>query len=187
MSNVLVKLFGFPATLIHGDTLVVDRWIWIKKILPLNKKGPEIKLLDVGCGSGAFTIGTALRGYKSHGLSWDERNNSVATERARLCKAGTASFSICDVRYLDKEKDLVGKFDYVVCTENIEHIINEKKLMIDMNNCLKVGGKLLLTTPTFDFKPMYTDTKIMPDPPVEDGGHVRIGYTPDDIHNICNA
>ncbi len=28
--NVLVKLIGFPATLIHGDTMVLDRWLWLK-------------------------------------------------------------------------------------------------------------------------------------------------------------
>ena len=35
-------------------------------------------LIDIGCGSGAFSIGAALRGYNSLGLSWDERNQQVA-------------------------------------------------------------------------------------------------------------
>jgi len=48
--NLLVKLFGFPATLIHGDTLVVDRWNWLKARLPATNK--NLKLLDVGCALG---------------------------------------------------------------------------------------------------------------------------------------
>jgi SAM-dependent methyltransferase len=67
--------FGFPATLIHGDTLVLDRWLWISRHLTSVRAGSK-RLLDVGCGSGAFTIGLALLGYKALGLSWDERNQS---------------------------------------------------------------------------------------------------------------
>ena len=44
-------------------------------------------LLDVGCGSGAFTIGAARMGYDALGLSWDARNQSVAAERAAIAKA----------------------------------------------------------------------------------------------------
>ena len=36
--NILVEYFGFPATLVHGDTLVLDRWNWIKKKIKPTKK-----------------------------------------------------------------------------------------------------------------------------------------------------
>lgn len=60
--------------------------------------------------------------------------------------------------------------------------------MKDMNNCLKIGGKLLLSTPNFDFIPMYGDPigKVDPINPIEDGGHVRIGYKPNDIQLLCD-
>ena len=38
----LVKLLGFPATLIHGDTLVLDRWLWLKRRLPLTAAGETL-------------------------------------------------------------------------------------------------------------------------------------------------
>jgi 2-polyprenyl-3-methyl-5-hydroxy-6-metoxy-1,4-benzoquinol methylase len=69
--SLLVRIFGFRATVIHGDLLVLDRWLWLKKRLPFTRNGE--KLIDVGCGSGAFTIGAALRGYQAIGLSWDVR------------------------------------------------------------------------------------------------------------------
>lgn len=145
MADLLVRLFGWRATLFHGDPLVYDRWRWISKRLRLTRNGE--RLLDVGCGSGAFTIGTAKRGYRSLGLSWDERNQAVAEKRARISGAKTATFSICDVRELDKRDDLKSQFEVVVCTENIEHIIDDFRLVASIAGCMKPGGRLLLTTP----------------------------------------
>ncbi len=118
--SFFVKIIGFPATLIHGDPLIFDRWLWLKTRLPRTVNNN--KLIDIGCGSGAFTIGAALRGYKSLGLTWDERDRNVAEERAGLCKASFASFKAVDVRYLDARDDFIGKYDVAICFECIEHI-----------------------------------------------------------------
>jgi len=54
----------------------------------------DAKFLDVGCGSGAFTLGAALRGYDVVGLSWDEPNQSKAASRAKLLGLETARFHL---------------------------------------------------------------------------------------------
>src|SRR4051812_40714756 len=120
--SFLVRLFGFPATLIHGDTLVLDRWLWLRARLPRTLD--QMRLLDVGCGTGAFTIGAARRGYTSVGLSWDSRNQQIATERAALCRATGATFSVQDVRELFSRGDYSESFDVVLCFETIEHVID---------------------------------------------------------------
>ena len=102
--SLLVKWFGFPATLVHGDALVLDRWHWLRRRLPMTANGE--RLLDVGCGTGAFTIGAARRGYRALGLSWDERNQRVAAQRSELCRAHAATFEVQDVRILDRRADL---------------------------------------------------------------------------------
>ena len=182
MKSTLVKLAGFPATLIHGDTLVLDRWLWLKQRLPQISHNK--KLIDIGCGTGAFTIGSALRGYDSLGLSWDERNQAVARERASICKAKSADFEILDVRRLDSRQDLVAQFDVAICLEVIEHILDDQKLMKDIANCLKPGGNLLLTTPNYDYKPITAMDK-GPFPEVETGWHVRKGYTDSQLRQLC--
>jgi len=178
-------MFGFPATLFHGDTLVLDRWLWLKQHLPPIPSGSK-RVLDVGCGSGAFTIGAARRGYSSLGLSWDERNQKVARERAFICKAPLAEFQVQDVRHLDQRVDLKEDFEIVVCCENIEHILNDRKLMVDIERCLKPGGTLLLTTPNFNYRPMTRDD-VGPFSQIEDGGHVRRGYTSEDLTSLCDS
>ena len=74
---------------------------------------------------------------------------ALREERAKICKANTAKFEVLDVRNLESRDDLIGQFDVAICLENIEHIINDKKLIIDIALCLKPGGRLLLTTPYF--------------------------------------
>lgn len=121
--SILVRAFGFPATLIHGDTLVVDRWLWLKRRLPVTANGEA--LIDIGCGTGAFSIGAAKRGYRALGLSWDERNQRVAAQRAKMCSV-SPSFRICDVRELDRFDEYKGSFDVALCFENIEHILDDR-------------------------------------------------------------
>jgi SAM-dependent methyltransferase len=172
--SLLVKIFGFPATLIHGDTLVLDRWMWLKKRLPITFNGES--LVDIGCGTGAFTIGASLRGYKSLGLSWDERNQLVAEQRKSICNALFASFDILDVRKLDSKTELLESFDIAVCCENIEHILDDLKLMKDVAAVIKPGGRLLLTTPYYYYQAI-TGEDNGPFCKEETGWHVRRGYT----------
>jgi len=160
----------------------LDRWLWLKKYLPVVEPGSR-SLVDVGCGTGAFTMGAARRGYRSLGLSWDKRNQSVAQQRAKICKADTATFEVQDVRRLDERPDLAEQFDVAICCECIEHILDDVKLMQDIAQCLKPAGTLLLTTPNLSFKPMAYDNENFST--VENGAHVRRGYSPDDLTRLC--
>jgi 2-polyprenyl-3-methyl-5-hydroxy-6-metoxy-1,4-benzoquinol methylase len=151
--------------------------------LPITRN--EESLIDIGCGSGAFTIGASLRGYKALGLSWDERNQTVASERAEICKAPSAVFEVLDVRCLDQKSDFLEYFDTAICFENIEHILNDKKLIIDIFNCLKPGGRLLLTTPYYNYIAI-TGEDNGPFCQTETGWHVRRGYTKAMLQELCD-
>jgi SAM-dependent methyltransferase len=180
--SALVRLVGFPATLVHGDPLVLDRWFWLKARLPKTRN--HERLLDVGCGTGAFSIGAALRGYRALGLSYDERDQAVAKERAAYCKAASAQFELLDIRELDHRVDLVGGFDVVVCLETIEHVIEDLKLMRTMARCMKPGGRLLLTTPYLLYSAI-SPGDMGPFSTVEDGWHVRRGYSRMMLEELC--
>lgn len=183
--SLLVRLFGYRAAFLHGDPMMVDRWKYVCQHLPRTGNGEE--LFDVGCGTGAFTIGAARRGYKAVGLSWDERNQRVAQERAAICKvSGTASFPIGDARRLDQIEGHAGKYDYVLSLENIEHILDDRKLIRDLAACLKPGGWLILSTPNHNYLAV-TPEDDGPFEREEAGWHVRRGYTPAMLRELAQV
>ena len=175
MLNKLLKIFGYTLTFITGDTLAADRLIWMKRNLPKTRN--DEKLLDVGCGSGAMSFAACKRGYEVTGMSWDRRNQKKAEVRAKnLNMADKTKFPIGDARELEK---LFPKesFDIVLNFENIEHILHDNKLMKDIYGVLKPGGYLYLTTPNSYYWPM-SKGDLGPFTSIEDGSHVRRGYTP---------
>jgi SAM-dependent methyltransferase len=184
-SSTLVSWFGFPATLVFGDTMVLDRWRWLRRHLPRTRNGE--RLLEVGCGSGAFTIGAARRGYDALGLSWSEADVSKAQGRAVASGvAERAHFIVRDARELDQQSDLAGQFDVVICCEVIEHILDDIRLMKALWNCLKPGGRLLLTAPNHDYRAV-TPEDDGPFCKTETGWHVRRGYSRGMLVELCEA
>lgn len=181
--HLLVRLYGFRGAFLHGDTFVADRWRFLRRHLPLTRNGET--LLDVGCGSGLFTIGAAKRGYRSTGLSWDERNQRTAQTRAEICHVTRITFPIQDLRDLEQRKDFKEQFDVILNCENIEHILDDAKLMRDMADCLKPGGRLLFTAPYYYYHALSSGD-YGPFSTVEDGGHVRRGYTIGMLRELCD-
>ena len=170
----LTKLLGASAGLIQGDFFTRDRWLWLESRLPRTLN--DETLLDVGCGTGAFSILAARRGYRCLGLSWDHADLAVANERAALCGAAGARFQICDIRELDQQEALKGQFDFALCCENIEHVLDDRRLVLAMAACLKPGGRLLLTSPNYHYEAV-SKGDLGPFEKEERGWHVRRGYS----------
>lgn len=178
---LLTRLLGPVAGLIQGDFLTRDRWRWIAERLPETANGE--RLLDVGCGTGAFTIAAARRGYHALGLTFSLDDAAVAAERARLCATPGATFRVGDARELDRLADLTGHYDFVLCCETIEQILDDRKLVGDIARCLKPGGRLLLTTPNFHYRAICRGD-LGPFEVVEEGWHVRRGYSRAQLHDV---
>ncbi|MCZ6721550.1 MAG: class I SAM-dependent methyltransferase [Proteobacteria bacterium] len=179
---MLFKIFGPGAGLIFGDTMVLDRWLWLRRRLPKTRNNDW--LLDAGCGSGAFSNSAARRGYKVIGVNFDTAEVEKARQRAVSIGSDQAQFREVDLRRLDEHHDLKNTFDVVVCTETIEHIIDDLKVMRDLNECLKMGGRLLLTAPYYYYIAV-TPEEMGPVSVEETGGHVRRGYTPAMLIELC--
>ena len=178
MKEAIIKLIGWKTPILFQDPTVYDRFNWLKRHL---KKG-NLRTLDAGSGGGGFTVYASKIGNTAVGISFEEEANKRATRRAKIWGATNVKFITQDLRGLDLVSDRIGKFDQIICFETIEHILNDKKLIRDLSNILKPNGILLLTTPFKYYKKLYGETDELSK--VEDGGHVRRGYTHTEMRDL---
>ncbi len=129
-----------------------------------------------------MTLFAARLGNSALGLSFNERNNVVARKRAAILNLKNVRFEKADLRHLERLGLGTSVFDQVLCLETIEHLLEDQKLIDALSTLLKPNGKLLLTTPYKGHFPLVGEAQ---DPEyrssVEDGGHVRFGYTIEEI------
>jgi len=179
MDKILIKIFGMITTVLSGDPSTYDRYKFLKRrLLP----GPY-RTLDAGCGSGAFSFYAAKIGNEVMGISYDDSNNNIAQQRSIMLGLDRIIFITVDLRDIDKFNNILGKFDQIICFETIEHILNDQKLIKNISDILNPNGRLLLTTPFKYHKPYSRNDKLSD---VENGGHVRWGYTFAEIEFMFN-
>jgi SAM-dependent methyltransferase len=99
------------------------------------------RVLDLGCGAGAFTAALAEAGTQAVGVEVAAR----AVERARAAHPGL------DFRHVPIDAPLPfedASFDAVWVSEVLEHVADTARFLSEARRVLKPGGLLLVTTPS---------------------------------------
>jgi 2-polyprenyl-3-methyl-5-hydroxy-6-metoxy-1,4-benzoquinol methylase len=137
------------------------------------------KTLDAGCGNGALAYAAYRRGNDVLGVT----NDAAQVQRAMAlfysfgADPKRMKFEILNLYDLDKLK---VKFDQIICSETLEHIRDDKKIIYSFFDLLNEGGVLHLCCPNADH-PSHRLGRV--DAP-EDGGHVRDGYTSESYRKL---
>lgn len=121
-------------------------------------------------------------GHDAIGISFNPREIWNGARRAALLGLSAARFIEGDLRRLDGMSDALGRFDQAICTETIEHILDDCKLVRDIAGLLRPGGRLLLTTRFKNVR--FPDDTITE---VENGNDVRWGYTQGDLRALFES
>jgi SAM-dependent methyltransferase len=177
--DLLVRVLGWHATVLHANPLTYLRWLWLQRRL---WSGPW-RTLDAGCGSGAFTMYAARIGNEAVGISFNPVEITKASRRAQLLGLSNVRFVEGDLRALNRMAASLGRFDQIICCETIEHILDDHRLVADLAALLRPGGQLLLTTRHRPLPPLPGDRITS----VEDGNEVRWGYTHGDLLALFEA
>lgn len=113
--------------------------------LQLARRFAGKAVLDYGCGDGTFLAmwsDAPWRPGQAVGAEIDDR--LVADCRQRL--ANRAGLSFVHARELDSPEH-AGRYDAVVCTEVLEHVVGAGALLDKFGHWLKPRGELLLSVP----------------------------------------
>lgn len=177
VDGLLFKRFGCRYLAFLHSVEVAQRVNWIGA----SVVNPHSRVLDLGCGSGLASLTLAMRGHRVTALDVDLSNSRLGRRFGMVSKqiAGDICLISWDARQLDK-LSIAGPFDYVVASEIIEHILDDAKIVRDIARLLRPGGHLILTTPNKSCRGLVGD-KVSP---FEDGGHIRWGYSQEDLKNL---
>lgn len=120
------------------------------------------KVLDLGCGHGAMSIGMAQAGA-SEVLGLDLASDLITfasgvVRQRYLDLAGKVHFACEDIRTLPQRHD----YDYVLSKDTFEHVDELKSVVDSIALLLKPGGKLIV-----GFSPLYYS-------PFGDHGRLRL-------------
>ena len=104
--------------------------------------GPNVRVLDVGCGNG-FTCGEFLkRGCRVVGVDLSLSGIEVAR---KAYPGGRFEILAADDKLLENLGEL--PFDIVVSTEVVEHLYAPREYARGCFQALKPGGRFICTTP----------------------------------------
>lgn len=108
----------------------------------LPKRRP-LKILDIGCGTGAWSVHWAARGCKVTGVDFDPEFIARAQCREGLTNPAVFTGIVADATHLPAD---VGQFDVVVLNSLLEHVPDWRSTVLGAVRSVAPGGVLLLTT-----------------------------------------
>jgi SAM-dependent methyltransferase len=181
MPDTLLRIFGWRFLLITGDPCVLDRWLWLRRRL----RPGRVRTFDAGCGNGGFSIYAARSGNEVVAASFSADEQESARRRADMLGVTGIDFRVIDLRDIEQHRGALGMFDQIICLETIEHVSDDQGLVSSLASMLKPGGQLLLSTPFDGHRALFTED---PHPSqVEDGSHVRYGYSQQRLREVAAA
>lgn len=113
--------------------------------------GPEVHVLEIGCGEAGVLKAFLEKGCKATGIELFEHRVERAREFLKEdIEAGKLDFITRNIYDIDVEKDLGHGFDLIVLKDVIEHIPDQERFIPKLKEFLNPGGKVF-----FGFPPWY--------------------------------
>jgi 2-polyprenyl-3-methyl-5-hydroxy-6-metoxy-1,4-benzoquinol methylase len=181
-----VKRMGYQ---LLGELHIPGRlriWHVIKELRRLGfwSRRP-LHVLDAGGGEGAFSYYLARRFPEWRVVVAD--NEPKTLEKGRRIKEGLKldNLEVAQVDLLNF--DHVARYDVVICSDVLEHIVDDQGVMHGLARALKPGGFVILTSPSTPqpkHLPLvaWREKKIGFTP--ADYGHVREGYSEESLSRV---
>ncbi len=131
----------------HYEPKAIARQNRINIIMGHLKLSPGARVLDVGCGVGAFAFHCAKKGAFSTGIDYSKESVSMASRLVKDYGLQDMAFFAAADAFNMPFKDSV--FDSVLAIDFIEHIRHDEKelLLTEISRVLKYDGCAVIFTP----------------------------------------
>jgi len=116
----------------------------IINIIEKYLKGDNVKVLDIGCGSGTLCFYIANKGNSVFGVDISSKAISTCQESAHILGMKNATFKVIDF----PSENINGKFDFIISSEVIEHLEDDNLALKKIYGLLRNNGVLIITTPS---------------------------------------
>ncbi len=118
-----------------------EKKVYLKLIGNLKNK----KIIDLGCGSGTFSVFLANKGATVFGIDFSIQQIKLAKKNLRKRKRvrNRLFFITKDIEYLKGFKD--QSFDIAISVHTIHYVNNLNKSLKEIYRILKPGGKLIFS------------------------------------------
>src|SRR3989344_4664083 len=111
-------------------------------LIKLLKPG---NVLDIGAGTGSFSIKLAKKGINVTYIDASEKYYKISKERAKEEEVKNIKF----INDYFPSKKIKEKFDNVIISGFIEHMEDDRKLLIEIHKLLKPKGRMILLTSAY--------------------------------------
>lgn len=108
----------------------------------LKKPLKKCDVLDLGCGKGFLSIPIALRVHGLRGIEMNPARVEAANRWAEIEGLKNTEFLVGSILDLEETES----YDIVICSDVLEHIKEQEKVMATIVSSLRPGGVFYLTT-----------------------------------------
>lgn len=145
-----------------------------------------VRTLDCGCGNAYFSYRAVQRGADCLGITIHEWEKHHCEEmRAFLALSeDQLEFRLGDLASLAADPLHHGRFDQVLLLDVIEHILDAPAALRQIHDLLDEDGFVYITTPNRDWQAHGNQIRVTR---LEDGWHVRNGYTFEQLESVLTA
>ncbi len=158
------------------------------KVVDLFLTGtPEapVRTLDCGCGNAYFSHQAVLRGSNCLGITihdWERQNCEEMRDHLGIPES-KMQFRSARLDELAADPAHRGQFDQVLLLDVIEHIMDARATFRQIHGLLDDDGFVYVTTPDRDWQANADRIRVTR---VEDGWHVRNGYTFEQLEAVLD-